>query len=646
VSQPHRRAIIAFKLLSAILGLGILGLSLTYSYFEFGRFGGTGTLSPADIILGVAVLGMALSAISLVAGLPNSLRIRFRHIVRTRSSQKAYGFGTLFAVGIGATIGSPLFILIPLNIVQYEVISIGSLLIAGVLSLFMTKIYSKMYTALKDQDVTTVGGPSFTRVISGPKSVRYFVARLSMSLANTALAAYCAIVFAIFDLRVVPNLLASYGISGEYANLSIIAIFVLFVAWFLVNSLLERQVIRGIGRMQVVLSLLLVAILVYQSVLLGFRGSWDLAGLFAGSSISQSSFSWVYALILNTAYLYLLFFGFQEIQALEREAVESSPIPIVSWVKKGFTLPKSIYLGRAMIASVVSALVINILYALSVYSVHPSLSSLSSSDIPALYLSQHFLGTNQESLTAFAFLIATLTTFVPAFMAASRHLAALGEDGFLPQGVSNVSWLFVLVTIVLMAAAGQDFLVNITDFMVLISLGLIAFSGVWVRKLQQVSGGPNILMSAGVGVACFGASAAIYVLSPSVAVFGALAILVDYLLYDIFELGSFGIQLFLAIFDLLLYAALTLYPERVLPVSSFVLRPLNISISATDLFLVTLGACVVLLLFNLIIDNSIRRRGQVAPIERKRIRRSASRSRRGPAQAQAQSLGQQPGHDP
>ncbi len=96
----------------------------------------------------------------------------------------------MLSVGIGATLGSPLFILIPENILQYEVVSVVSLILATVLSVAMAKVYSDMYRVSQDLGLEGVGGPSFTKVAVGTRSVRYFVSRMSMWVSNTGRAAY------------------------------------------------------------------------------------------------------------------------------------------------------------------------------------------------------------------------------------------------------------------------------------------------------------------------------------------------------------------------------------------------------------------------------------------------------------------------
>ncbi len=484
-----------------------------------------------------------MSSIALLSALPESIRARFNTKPKQASSKPIYGFVTVLAIGIGSTIGSPLFILIPLNILQYELVSLGSLALATVLSVLMAKLYADMYVISEREGLPAVGGPSFTKLACGTRSIRYFFSRVSMWIANTALAAYSKLVFVIFDIEVFPSILSGFGLSGFPAQALVYSLAVFFVGWSVVNAIFEGRILKAVGRLQIALTTLMVAILVYESIILGDRGSWNLSGL-----THYTSGNWPSALIINTGYLYLLFFGFQEIQALERDSYAESEIPILSRIKKGFTMRKSGYFRVAMILSVLVAAAINILYGLAVYSIHPTLASLGGATIPALTIAKGELGPGNELLMAVAFLIATITTFVPAFVAASRHLRALGEDGYIPQSLANVSWVFTLGAIVMLALGNANFLVEITDFLVLISLGIIALSAIWLKKSRFPSRSAILPLVA--GLSCFTAGAAIYFIDSTVVIFGIVAVAFTYLIFDISELGVLGTNLFLTVFDL------------------------------------------------------------------------------------------------
>ncbi len=558
-----RRSALTMKVFGFGVGLLSVGVALVFAFDEVTHFVATGGLGIGDVVSVLAMSALALAGTALIAQLPESLRARFRRTPTVGRHRPVYGFGTMVAVGVGATLGSPLFILIPLNIEQYAVVSLLSLFLATVLSIAMAKIYADLGKESKLLGAELVGGPSFARLASGATSVRYFISRLSMWVANTALAAYSKIVFIIFDFVFMPQVLAGYG---PFVSTSVTwAIAIGFVAWTLLNIFFEQRYLRQLGAIQIVLTLLLVIMMVYHAEVLGATGGWNLSGLF----VFPGGSAWLPALVINTGYLYLLFFGFQEIQVFERDSVERSSVPILSALRKGFTLSKTEYFEAAMILSVVIAAAVNVLYALAVFSAAHNAPDLqtscsTSACIPALYLAQKLLGGGQEVLIALAFLIATVTTFVPAFLAAARHLSALGEDGYMPARLASLSWLFTLVAVFLLAIGDQNFLVNITDVMVLVSLGIIALAGVWLRRYNSRATGSKYL-SLGVGLSCFVFGGAIY-FGPGggeVVVFGSVAILFAYLLFDVIELGSLGAQLFLSVFCFVCAGALSVFDHTI-----------------------------------------------------------------------------------
>lgn len=583
--------------------------------------GGFETFSVRDAMAFIALLATLLSSGLLLAAVPLRLRIPFPRARPSHQASPVYGFSTILAVGVGSTLGSPLFLLIPLNVMEYGIVSVVSLALAAILSLAMAKNNSNSYTVLKMNGLAAVGGPAFVRVAVGTRSARYFISRFSMAVANTALAAYCVLVFVLFVFGYLPDLLQGHGLGGLPTFFIVTAITVLFGVWFVMNSILERRFIRTIGFTQLVFTSVLVAILVIQSVMLGSAGGWNFRGLLAFPATSGLDI--IGATVVNTGYLYILFFGFQEIQALDREARDTSEIPLISQLRRGYVLDKHRYFGIAMIATVVIAASVNILYALAVYAANPSPAGLATSRIPALYVAESVLGSPQEIWMALAFMIATFTTLVPAFLAATRHIGSLGEDGFLPHSVSRVAWLFVLASIFFLAAAGQEFLVNITDYMVLVSLGVIALSAIWLRRERRKAIEREDFLALGVGLACFLAAAALYVVTPAVAVFGSLSIVVAFLVYDLLELGSLGTRLFVAALDVVTFVLLTAYPRSFLGPTIPVLPGFEGAAAGTGaLRLAALLAAVVL----------------VASVAADLVIRRTSRARVGPPTSEAEGL--------
>ncbi|MHB1470966.1 MAG: APC family permease [Thermoplasmataceae archaeon] len=549
-----------FKIM--VVALGVLVLVFSASYLLGGL---TKTNLAHDMAPGFVMdlLGSAIGIISgivLISILPESLIVRFRRPSSHGLSNPTYGFYILLAIGVGSTIGSPLFIILPVNIEQYAIVSIISLLIATTLSLLMARIYNIMYRQIRINRMQAVGGPSFVKMAIGPGSVRYFISRFSMWIANTALAAFSAIFFVEFNFQVIPRILTALGFTGILNSIVVYSITGIFIFWFILNSFFERRFIKQIGFIQVALVIILVAVIVYQAASLGFISSWNLSGIL---TLPQGNI--VEDILENTGYLFILFFGFQEIQAMERETLETGKIPILSRIHKGKLYSKETQIFASMFTTVLIASSVMILLAFALFSLHANFAAVSSSNIPMIYIAGQYLGILGETLTAAIFLIATITTFVPAFLAASRHLRTLGEDGFFPKSISSVSWIFTLVLIIILSLSNGSFLVNITDFMVLSSLSMISLSLLWNRKRMVKKHITGSLISMIVGAGCLIAAISVYFIDPSVVLLGAVAIVLSYMIYDAFMLGSVGLQLFIALLDIILFFSISVLPFYSVP---------------------------------------------------------------------------------
>ncbi len=193
------------------------------------------------------------------------------------------------------------------------------------------------------------------------------------------------------------------------------------------------------------------------------------------------------------------------------------------------------------------ATIINVFYAVAVYVAAPDLAGLAAANIPAVYISQTLFGSGDAFLLGLGFIIASLTTFVPAFLASSRHLKALSLDGFFPQSVGRAAWAFSLLFIVVLSLFNADFLVRITDFGVLVALAFVSFTAVWTRRPSSWPPKKADLLPTATGLACLVAAGAFYFVDPGVVLFGIIFIMMGYLIFDVFELGSFGSQMFLAV---------------------------------------------------------------------------------------------------
>ena len=607
---------LVFKIIVVALGIIVLIFSASYLLGGLTKTNLAHDMVPGFImdLLG-SVIGV-ISGIALISILPESLIVRFRRPSSHGLPNPTYGFYILLAIGVGSTIGSPLFIILPVNVEQYAIVSIISLLLATALSFLMARIYNVMYHQVRLKGMHAVGGPSFVKMAIGPSSVRYFISRFSMWIANTALAAFSAIFFVEFNFQVIPGILTALGYTGLLNSIVVYSITGIFILWFILNSFFERRFIKKIGIIQVALVVILVAVIVYQATALGFIGSWNLSGIFTlphGNIVED--------ILENTGYLFILFFGFQEIQAMERETLETGKIPILSRIRKGKLYNKETQVFAAMFTTVLIASSVMILLAFALFSLHANATAVSSSNIPMIYIAGQYLGILGEALTAVIFLIATITTFVPAFLAASRHLRTLGEDGFFPKSISSVSWIFTLLLIVILSLSNGSFLVDITDFMVLSSLSMISLSLLWNRKRITARNVTGSAISLIVGAGCLIAAVSVYFIDPSVVLLGAVAIVLSYMIYDAFMLGSVGLQLFIALLDITLFVSISLLPFYSVPTyfPHIPALPFLTALTSIKILSIVLAASAAAIIINLAMDLFVINRIKINPGWKKRI---------------------------
>ncbi len=599
ISQRTTNSIVkAFKLLTAIVGFLFIFISVTMIYAVFAHYGSPSTARFSGNTEIIAAIAAIVTGITLVSIAPESFRVKFRRPPFKPQMKPTYGFLTLLAIGIGATIGSPLFIILPVNIVQYAFVSIVSLVIAGSLSYLISRIYSGMYRYSVDNNVEVVGGPGFVKMVTREKSLRYFISRFSMWIANTALAAFSAIFLFTFTFSTMPAILNSLGLPDVWTYATVSLLMGFFGIWFVINAFYERKYLKTIGYAQIIMIAAIVILIIYQGVSLGIVGQWNFTGFF-----SPGSENIPLDILENTGFLFILFFGFQEIQAMVRESMDYSSIPVVSKLLGLKPMPKGKYLAISMQATVLISLAIMIFNALTIYSVHPNLNALNSSTIPALYVVSTFLGPRFQIVTITAFLLSTITTFVPAFIAASRHLRSLAEEGFFPRAVKNSSWVFTVVLIMFFSLTQPSFLVNITDFMVLIALGMIALSPIWLRKITGRISKRTAATSLVVASICFLVDLLLFPQNPNVVLLGVVAIVLSFMMYDIISTGTIGLQIFVIFFDLAGFLMVSAFPtELTLAVPYFLHSILGRTIIPDyDLrFLLLIGAFTVLI--NVIMD--------------------------------------------
>ncbi len=510
-------------ILAFILAFGIVNFSYLFDFQS---------ITARKAVFIISFITALILSIYLTLSFPLSLRVRFSRPRITGKPRPVYGFFIILSIGIGSTLGSPLFILIPENALQYGIVSTISLLVAAATSLIMARVYNDIYIFHKKNGKDIVGGPAFVREAYGVSSVRYFISRTSMWVANSALAAYCVIIF--FDLLLIV-LPSSHIVSGTFSTVLIYVILGLFIAWFIINAFFEEKYIVLIGKVQLVMMLVMALILIVEEALVFHSAplSTDLFFTFKGNILEDT--------LINTGYLFILFFGFQEIMAFQR-SVENKVEYYIPVIKKKWKIEKDSIIRWTMIITVIVSSSINIIYSIAVMMTQHRGEGIETASIPAFRIARYAGGQYAYVFMIIAFIIATLTTFVPAFLAASRHLKSLGEDRIFPVSITRYSWIFTLIFIIILVETGENFLLSITDFMVLISLAFINLSALRYRKeLGKINGALRPIV---VGALTFTFGAFNYFIDPDVVLFSILVIATSYLIHNIINMEAAAKKLY------------------------------------------------------------------------------------------------------
>ncbi len=522
------------RIFITIASLSILVFIILFGIFNFSYLFNFTTISLKRTILLISFFTGLILSIYLTLSFPLSLRVRFFRPRVTGKPNPVYGFFIVLSIGVGSTLGSPLFILIPENALQYGIISTISLLVAAGTSLIMARVYNDIYLFHKQSGKDIVGGPAFVREAYGVSSVRYFISRTSMWVANSALAAYCVIIFFDLLLIVIPS---SQILTGTLSQILIYGILALFVFWFIINAFFEERYTVLIGKVQLVMMVIMAIILVAEEAVVFHSAPLSTKLFFSFSG------NWFEDILIDTGYLFILFFGFQEIMAFQRSVNTNSEyyVPII---KKRLRIEKDRIIKLSMIATVIISSSINILYSLAVLTTQKRGIGLESASIPAFNIANSTGGGVAYIFMIIAFIIATLTTFVPAFLAASRHLRSLGEDRIFPLSFARYSWIFTLIFIIILVETGENFLLSITDFMVLVSLAFINLSALRYREqMGKVNGFIRPLV---VGILTFTFGAFNYFIDPDVVLFSIVVIATSYLIHNIINMEAAAKKLYSA----------------------------------------------------------------------------------------------------
>jgi len=528
VADQLRRAILVVRLFAGALSLMLAAALLAGLALFRDR-------NPASLILG--------STLALVYGIGGLIFLGgiFRRLVRglelrmrEAAPEPIYGFLSLLVAGLGSTMGISMLTVLPYAIRSSSVAStLAAIAVSGAISLLLAQAYGTMGRLLSSRGERSVGGPAFVKSAYGP-GASYFLSRLSMWVGTTALTAFNLVMSVKFLAFYLPEVLSTLGFWGEGAELMIMGIGGAVLLWAALLFKYEGTHRKEVTAVQAVLISTFLALLFISLSSFLRHSPHPPIDVLAESGIALRD------VVFNAGYIYLVLFGFQEVQALFEESRPEISIPLVGMV------PRERYVGWVMMLTVALSTLI-----FAAYSIVISPFDLSG-DIPPLEIS-FGIGETAVLVNSALVLLAAVTTLTPSYMAAKRHLEELGRDGLIPQSITRHSWMFTLAMALIMGLLETNTLVGIADVGILLSLALISLADFQLRR--GTIGPLGTIRDLTVSAACLIVLTAYYLIEPQTFILGIMFLVLNWFIFSVFRLGV-GVNLFMATLTLTTYVVI------------------------------------------------------------------------------------------
>lgn len=503
--SPGLAKVLMYELIVPLIFVSILMLRITVEYIYEGR---------VKLPLPRALIAR-LSPPSIVR-LPSKL---------AREISGGYGTLTLFFVSLGATMGPSTFVIIPYAVVKYGPLALLGMALASVSAWALAWRYAKMYYYSKRVGATrVVGGPAFVKYAYGGKHPAYMLSRITMWVGNAALSA--------FNLLIAVKFLSEYVLPLALGAKGIFPVELALLILLSAVPLLLHKRWRGAVRLQSFVGLLF--LMLFLAHLGGLCAAFPLKPalplpVLPLTVADLGVFDALLIVLASAAYVYIVVFGFQEVMALTEEAKGSEEEKLKSI--------KAAMVGGAVVSCVLFWLYMYVYVLLTETGVQiPGETVLPALDLVRQYPQLYWL-------TVAAVGLGVVTTLVPAFASALKHLKELASDFFgVEEGASGVLPFIVILLAWYLFFTGTEFIAHLTDFAVLLSLSIIALSETGLGK--KVTGGGRHVISKAISLLTFAMFLLLAQSSPDIAWISALIMILStamvmVLSYDLVQAETF-----------------------------------------------------------------------------------------------------------
>ena len=367
----------------------------------------------------------------------------------SRDLSKALNLTMLISIGLGGTIGTPIFTIVGTAAGMAGPAIVISFLIGGGLTLLIGMTYSELASAFPESG----GGYTFAKKAFG------------------GMPAFLTGWLMVFSFAVFGGLSAlGFAYVLEYAmDMPPLGVVGVALASLVAFTYLNIRGVRESGLVQTMLIVLLVGGIALFLLVSAFFISPANLTPFAPAGLG--------GVVQATAFVYVAYFGFETIATVGGESAEPRK-----------HLPQS-----TMISIVVCTVLYTLIGLVSVGVV--GVSSLEGSATPLMLVASVSMGILGGPVMVILGVIATLTSLNVSIVAASRTIYALSNDGFLPGTLAAIGHFktphfATIAGSVLMglfiSLGALDFVAHVADFNLFLALSLISLSLIVLRRKRAV----------------------------------------------------------------------------------------------------------------------------------------------------------------
>jgi len=405
-------------------------------------------------------------------------KIEEKLIVIIPKKERRYSLPVLLAISVGATIGPSTFVLSPYSVKHFGWLALPGMILASVSAIMLAYGYSRMLYYSKKLGGKIVGGPSFVGNAYGLKHYLYIISRFTMWMGNVALAAFNLLISIELVAKYILPLVLTNIDKGTYVLIETLVRVVIFMFLSLVVLAVYRNWEKMVD-MQIILAIIFICLFFVHSFYLyeNYQPSMTFTIPEINLSMIPNIGDYILGILMSAAYVYLMVFGFQEVQSLGDRVKLKSKDP-EERLKEVTSILKKAMVGGAVISAIVF-----LFYVWIYVGIIEKGYSIPETPIPALDLCRDNFVFFTLTLSAIA--LGIITTYVPAFVAAIQHLKELISDVFLVD-VEELTFhpdpYIVIVFMAFLLLTNAEYIIHLTDFAVLISMSIIAFSWYTLRN--------------------------------------------------------------------------------------------------------------------------------------------------------------------